>query len=398
MWGYPHVMVLVYIMGKSMDLQKINKLIEKYSEGIATESEITELNQWYRLVAYSDSEFPEDEELVREEMIKALNQKIGIVKTRKLPFRWLVAASIIVFLGISGLLVLRIIDSEKRDENQNIVNIAPGKNKAILTLANGKKVSLSDMENGQIPSQDGITITKAGNGQLIYKVENQDGPNQDVHHGAKEMFNTVQTPKGGQYQVLLPDGSRVWLNAFSSLKFPVYFNPGSERVVKLSGEAYFEVSHREKQPFKVVMARQTVEVLGTHFNINGYADDTLTKTTLLQGSVRISTLTKTATLEPGEQSSIGGGFAVKQVNAEESVAWKNGYFKFDDEKLDYIMKSISRWYDVEVIFQDPDLRNETFGAVTTRFANINALLRMIEQTGNAHFAIHGRTIIVSNKK
>lgn len=382
-----------------MNLQEINDLIRKYGDGTASEAEIEALNRWYREKAHQDAEFPEDEDVVREAMLARLNQETKPAKTKPI-YRWVAAASAVLILGVAGMFVTRMLTTDRGNflHQNSQSNILPGGNKAILTLANGSKISLTDAGNGQIANQNGIKVTKAANGQLVYTItgrENLPGASSADNLNA---FNTIETPKGGQYQVVLPDGSRVWLNAYSSLKFPVSFANRNERRVELAGEAYFEVSHNKELPFRVVTNRQTVEVLGTHFDVNAYADDATTKTTLLQGRVRVTAANRSAILNPGEQAKLSNTLDVSEVNTEEAVAWKNGYFNFDDEKLENIMRSVSRWYNVDVVFADQSLRNETFGAVTTRFASINTLLKMIEQTGDARFNIQGNTITVSKKK
>lgn len=381
-----------------MDQEHIYSLIKKYKDGTASASERGQLLQWYRENAYQDAEFPDDEEAVGEAMLARLNRETKPAKTKPGYFRWVAAASIVLILGFAGLSVIKIITHGDRAEQLVKTEIHPGGNKAILTLANGSKISLTDAGNGQIANQNGIKVTKAANGQLVYTItdrENLPGASSSTDLDAS---NTIETPKGGQYQVVLPDGSKVWLNAYSSLKFPVSFVNRNERRVELSGEAYFEVTHNKELPFRVVTNRQTVEVLGTHFNVNAYADDATTKTTLLQGMVRVTAANRSAILNPGQQAKLNNSLDVSEVNTEEAVAWKNGYFNFDDEKLENIMRSVSRWYNVDVVFADQSLRNETFGAVTTRFASINTLLKMIEQTGDARFSIQGSTITISKKK
>ena len=168
--------------------------------------------------------------------------------------------------------------------------------------------------------------------------------------------------------------------------------------MELTGEAYFEVVHNQSLPFRVVTEREVVEDIGTHFDVNAYNDEGSTKTTLLEGLVRITAGDKTTLLNPGQEASLAKGIEVTEVNTEEVIAWKMGYFNFDDEKLGNIMKNVSRWYDVDVDFQDEGIKNETFGAVTTRFANISTLLRMMEQTGDVKFNINGNTIKISRKK
>lgn len=385
-----------------MDQERIYILIKKYRDNTATAAERDELLKWYRENAYQDAEFPESEEAVGEAMLARLNRETKPVKTKPI-FRWVAAASAVLILGLAGLFITRMLTTDRETFPRRVAqsNIHPGGNKAILTLANGKKISLTDANNGQIANQNGIKVTKAANGQLVYTIidRSESLPGATGSNQINTLdFNTIETPKGGQYQVVLPDGSKVWLNAYTSLKFPVSFNNQKERRVELSGEAYFEVTHNKELPFRVVTNRQTVEVLGTHFNVNAYADDAITKTTLLQGSVRVTAASSKVTLVPGQQAKLTNTLDVSEANTTEAIAWKNGYFNFDDEKLENIMRSVSRWYNVDVVFEDQSLKKETFGAVTTRFANITTLLKMMEQTGDARFSIQGSTITVSKRK
>jgi ferric-dicitrate binding protein FerR (iron transport regulator) len=382
-----------------LDQERIYILIKKYRDNTATAAEREELLNWYRENAYQDAEFPESEEMTGEAMLARLNRETKPAKTKRI-FRWVAAASAVLILGVTGLFITRMLTTDQEDFPRRVAqsNIHPGGNKAILTLASGKKISLTDAGNGQIANQNGIKVTKAANGQLVYTITGRENLPGASSSNDLDAFNTIETPKGGQYQVVLPDGSKVWLNAYTSLKFPVSFNNQKERRVELSGEAYFEVAHNKDLPFRVVTARQTVEVLGTHFDVNAYSDDAVTKTTLLQGLVRITAASRSAILNPGQQAKLTGTLDVSEVNTAEAIAWKNGYFNFDDEKLENIMRSVSRWYNVDVVFEDQSLKKETFGAVTTRFANITTLLKMMEQTGDARFSIQGTTITVSKKK
>jgi len=378
-----------------LNQQHIYTLIQKYRDNTATAAEKDELLQWYRQTAYQDADFPEMEDSVGESMLARLNGEIKPAKTSAPYVRWLAAASVILLLGVTGLLISRAIWPAENTANTTAFNnILPGSNKAILTLANGTRISLSDAVNGTISNQHGIQITKAANGQLIYTIK----ATTEAGSEALTAFNTIETPRGGQYQIVLPDGSKVWLNASSSLKFPVNFSLHKERRVALAGEAYFEVAHNADKPFRVATDKQLVEVLGTHFNINAYTDEPGTKTSLLQGKVKITAGTQVATLAPGQQASLTNNITVTEANTSDAIAWKNGYFNFDDEKLESIMRSVSRWYDVDVVFEDESLKSETFGAVTTRFSNIAQLLKIMEQTGDASFGIDGKTIRISRKK
>ena len=389
-----------------MDQHTIYKLIEKYRDNTASEAEKQALLDWYRQIAHQDAGFPEDEETVGEFMLARLNREINPGGKKVLHIkRWLIAASVLVFLG-AGLLY--VITTRRESQKNNIAavhknDILPGGNKAILTLADGSKISLTDVGKGKIASENGIEINKAANGQLVYVIKNLTGSKSSVGSDGTEntksitAYNTITTPKGGQYQVILPDGSKVWLNSISSLKFPVSFSSLNERRVELTGEAYFEVAHNKSLPFRVVTDKQVVEVLGTHFDINAYPDELHTRTTLLQGSVKVTDGKNAAILKPGQQAELAGNINVSEANIDEVVAWKNGYFRFEDKKLEDIMRIISRWYDIKVVFLDESIKNETYGALSTRFDNISALLNIMEQTGDAKFSIEGSTVRISKK-
>ncbi|SMC45526.1 FecR family protein [Pedobacter africanus] len=265
-------------------------------------------------------------------------------------------------------------------------NIKPGKNQATITFANGKVVKLSDQKSGVVIGEE-----------LKYNdhtpVEATAGGSAD--DSAEEA--TITTPRGGTYQVTLADGTKVWLNAASSLTYSPVLNKEGIRRVKLEGEAYFEVAKDKDRPFIVDSKGQEVKVLGTHFNISSYADESAVKTTLLEGSVLVrSNLHKDEiVLKPSEQASLTGsaGIAVRQVDVNEAVAWKTGDFRFKDQLITDIMKQIARWYDVEVAYEG-DLSAVRLDAFISRNRNISQLLMKMEQTNEVHFRIEGRRIIV----
>ncbi|KAA8486688.1 FecR family protein [Arcticibacter tournemirensis] len=273
--------------------------------------------------------------------------------------------------------------------------IGPGGNKAFLTLANGRKISLTDAANGAIAQQAGIVITKAGDGRLIYSVA-------DAEPSLKEVaYNTIETPRGGQYEVRLPDGSTAWLNAASSLKYPLNFEGAGERRVELKGEGYFEVAKDKDRPFIVKTGYQEVIVLGTHFNIKAYSDEQNTSTTLLEGSVMVSETGsgRSKLLRPGQQSDIfsnNSEIHVSNVNPSEVIAWKSGYFIFDNQDIASIMRVISRWYDVDVAYNGYN-KEERFGGTFSRSANLSEILENLESLGKIDLKIKGRRVIISNK-
>lgn len=268
-------------------------------------------------------------------------------------------------------------------------DVNPGGNKAVLTLADGSEISLTDAGNGELASQSGITITKTRDGELVYEVGKRNAAN-------SKQYNTISTPAGGQYQINLPDGSKVWLNAMSSLKYPTLFD-GTERKVTLSGEAYFEIAKDASRPFMVSSNRaghaQEVTVLGTHFNIDSYADEAATKTTLLEGSVKVATGTASKILKPGQQSAVSDHIHVTEVDVNQVLDWKNGNFYFYDENIRTVMRKLARWYDVDVVYQGK-VPNYGFDAEISRTKKLSEILKGFETTGQIHFKIEGRRVTV----
>lgn len=276
--------------------------------------------------------------------------------------------------------------------------ITPGGNKAVLTLDNGTVINLEDAENGELAIEAGTTVTKTKNGQLVYN--NKQAKSAAGTATANAHINTLTTPRGGQYQVNLPDGTKVWLNAASSLKFPSTFSGLTQRKVELSGEAYFEVAKDntpQKLAFIVVSGKQEVEVLGTHFNINAYADEADIKTTLLEGSVKVSQAGRShnVILKPGEEALLtADSFVVQQADLEKNIDWKSNKFIFKNESLEGIMRKISRWYDVEVEYAGSVPKQETFSGTLSRFDRVEKVLHRLEMTGEVSFKIKGRRITV----
>jgi len=386
-----------------LDPKTIYNLIQKYKDNTASDSEKKELLDWYRSTVYQDAQFPEDETSANKYILNRLLSETK-PKSRILIYRnWGIAAAsvIIAAFGISKFLINPEAKNTKQKQALNRQHdILPGGNKAILTLANGTKISLTDVKNGAIVSQRNMRIVKLANGQLKYSFQLMGTTGQLASKTIPEaaiQYNTIETPRGGQFQIDLPDGTHVWLNAMSSIRFPLNFSVLKERRVELAGEACFEVVHDKAHPFRVVTATQTVEDIGTLFDVNAYSDEKSTRTTLLRGAVKLTAGNNSVVLKPGQQAEAAQSIFVHGVNAEAVTAWKDGYFKFDDEKLEDIMRQMARWYNIDVVYQDESLKSETFGALTTRFANISTLLKMLEQTGDVKFRINGPTVIISKK-
>lgn len=377
-----------------MKIDFINSLIENHKNRTATEEEKVALLDWYRKTADQDGTFPEEEKLVRSFMWERLKKDIGVSQKKRVLWPKLAAvAAIVIVLGAGLLFKKGVFGGKDKVENMTVVNeIKPGGNKAILILADGSRISLTDAKNGEIANQGSIKITKTADGQLLYVIDDLASQS-----SSQIEYNTIETPRGGQYQLQLPDGSRVWLNSSSSLRFPIHFSSANERRVVLNGEAYFEVARDKLHPFRVETDNQEVEVLGTHFNINSFKDESGIRTTLLEGSVKVSSGNKSAVLTPGQQAEVGVNITIKNVKAEDAIAWRDGYFRFDDESLESIMKKLSRWYDVDVVYMDEGLKDEQFAAVAKRTSNASALLKMMEQTGNVKFEVKGSQILISRR-
>jgi ferric-dicitrate binding protein FerR (iron transport regulator) len=270
-------------------------------------------------------------------------------------------------------------------------DIMPGGNKAILTLGDNTTINLDDAKNGVVGQQGNTQVVKSKEGRLDYYTV-----------GAKASaitYNLLTTPRGGQYQLALPDGSKVWLNAASSLRYPTAF-AGKERVVELHGEAYFEIAPNPSMPFKVAVSQQAgeapaeIEVLGTHFNVKAYADEPAVHTTLLEGSVRVRKGRNIVPLQPGQQASWNSARDVRVVPAdvEEAVAWKNGLFKFNEATIEDVMRQLSRWYDVEVVYTN-GIPGDLFRGEIYRNVNVSKVLKVLEASG-VQFKVEGKKILV----
>lgn len=271
--------------------------------------------------------------------------------------------------------------------------IAPGGNRAILTLSDGRVVDLNpenDMviiDAAQLKYSDGTEIATIDEGSAISE------------------FNTIATPKGGQYTIVLPDGSKVWLNAESSLTFPASSFMKKERRLELKGEAYFEVARDEKVPFVVTSKGQEVKVLGTHFNVNAYSDEGVIKTTLLEGSVRVSTGLNSSNatsqlLIPNQQSAVSIGSNSIKVNTIDpllEIAWKNGLFDFQDKSLEQVMRELARWYDLEIIYEGDVPHMEFFGKIR-RNNNLAEVLHILESAELSFKVEDGRKLIITAPK
>jgi transmembrane sensor len=386
---------------KHQHKQHFLEILQKYRQEKASPEEIKFLEAYYDVFDSNDAlvnqENEADYNYLRENIKSAVDRKIsgpnGAIKKLNWFLYSAAAAAVLILLSLS---VYFFSDKKAKDMTAQIdQQIQPGSNKAVLTLANGQKITLNDAAPGEIAKQSGISITKTADGQIVYTIL---AGNTDTQDG-EILKNTISTPKGGQYKVILPDGTQVLLNAATSLVYPTSFN-GIERLVELNGEAYFEVAKNKDKPFKVRSGIQTVEVLGTHFNVNAYDDEDAIRTTLIEGSVKISREGSSGVIIPGQQAIVtrlpGGTVTKRNVNVEKEIAWRNGTFSFENDDIKSVMRSISRWYDVDVNYKgnvdDLDFTGEIF-----RTAKLSEVINILE-LNNVHVETQGRTLTLSYLK
>lgn len=377
-----------------MEESKLKELLERYRAGESTPEDKAFLESWYLSHNQTSPFLMKDQERAEDvDLVWALIQPAQ-ASSKKINLWYYAAAAavVLIFFSIGSYFLIK--DRNRVSTNAIVKNdAAPGINRATLTLADGKKLILGDAISGQLARQAGVIITKTSKGELIYTVRKV-----NIKAQAPTQFNELQTVRGEQYQVVLPDGSHVWLNAASSLRYPVVFN-GKERLVELKGEAYFEVAHNKLSPFKVKTQQQEVEVLGTHFNVNAYADEKVTATTLMEGSVKVTSTAdhKNTIIKPGQQSRVNNlEVQVREVDTDEAIAWKNGYFLFNNENLESIMRKISRWYNVDVEYKNEAVRSMVFGGTVSKYKNVSQVIKSLELTNAVHFTIEKNKIIVSN--
>lgn len=367
-----------------MEDNKYKILVQKYLQGTASAEERELIESWY--LKESSAEVGEtgnpDYELVKKQIWNNIREARSIpeVGTVKLWPRIAVTAAAVIAL-VFGVWLYNSSHHYDSETSSAQADIAPGGNRATLTSSTGETITLSN-------AQTGIAIKEA---TLAYNDGTKINPSK-LGMTKKASTITATTPRGGTYQIILPDGSKVWLNAASSIKFPSSFGKLPIRSVELSGEAYFEVAKDKQHPFVVKSRGQEIEVLGTHFNVNAYTDEGSVETTLLEGSVKVN---NAVVLKPNQQAVLkDGNIQVLPVDPNIAVSWKEGQFAYQDTRLDDLMRQIARWYDVEVVYQNEALKAETFKGSVSRYSNVSRILKTLEFTGVVKFKTEGRRIIV----
>lgn len=391
-------------------MQDLQQAIENYLAGKASLEEQQLVNNWYYSFDDEIIEIPGDDYALREKIRERIHGRLQqtLRNNTQQPGRTAsfyisrIAAAILLLVGLAGGTWFFIHSGKHAgapvvsQNNSNTVNIVPGGNRAVLMLANGDSILLDNAGNGMLSQQGNTRIIKLNNGLLAYKA----GATAD----AAVSYNTIRTPRGGQYQITLPDGTEVWLNAASSLRFPTAFT-GNSREVSLSGEGYFEVKpftgqQGKKVPFLVHVQSgkedMKVRVLGTKFNIMAYEDEATISTALLEGSVAASSGANSVMIKPGERANLAhgqNGFKVGTADFKEILAWKNGEFRFREAGIKDIMRQLCRWYDVEVEYRDAT-DNVKLSGLIPKTEDISLLLDALQATGKVHFEVKNRKIIV----
>jgi len=368
--------------------RKSDELFKKYLNHTCTPEERAIVESWYNSEAgAADSK---DDNVDYQELEREIRTSIrkSVQPAKRINLRLIAAAAACILICVLFYYYPVSKNEGRKSEVADATQLPAGSNKAELILEDGSVVTLSDGKEGLLTRQNGAVVNKLGSGRLRYEASSA------VPAGIVT-FNTLRTPRGGQYQIDLPDGSRAWLNAASSLRFPTMFD-GAERLVEITGEVYFEVAVNKRKPFKVKTRNQTVEVLGTHFNVHAYPEESFVTTTLIEGSVKVWTEQHSVLIKPGEQAMVSGNsqeIKISKADSEEAVAWKQGYFQFNNEDVKSIMRKLSRWYDIEVLYSK-DFVNQQFSGSVSRFEDAAKVLKMLEFTGTVHFEIEGRRVTV----
>ncbi|MET7000693.1 FecR family protein [Chitinophaga defluvii] len=365
-----------------MTTQELKDLLERFEQGTCSEEEKQRVQRWYledaEEVDYSTlADFPEASQRI---MNRLSRKRSGYsIKT------WAIAAAVLALLSVSSAAYYYLLIRRPMQMNES-AQILPGGNKAILTLSNGTAIRLDDLVAGSMRQEGEMTIEKTQDGTIRYS--RKSGAANELTNA----LNTITTPRGGQYQVVLPDGTKVWLNAATKLTYPVSFTGRGTREVVLGGEAYFEVAKDKMHPFIVKSTDQIITVTGTHFHVSCYLNEPQI-TTLAEGSVQVFQpgTKKTQKLKPGQQTILSkDGIRVNEVNPEDFIAWKDGSFVFDQTPIRQVLQQISRWYDVDVDYSN--LPDEYFDGDFPRSVKLPELLQKIQETSNIKIVIEGRRI------
>jgi len=392
--------------GINISKDNIIDLIKEYQQRNISEDGIQKLKEWLSEDKANSEEFAKYLALLKESealgnlnkikqedawmnISKSLSKLEKKVKVRRLN-AWLpYVAAVVVLFVVSYFMIEQVRNDYDFGKDYNFAEVSSiGSKKAVLILERGRKVNLEESTDSVFKETDGTLILKNAASELVY--------NNASSAKSKEIYNQIKIPRGGEYSLVLADGTKVWLNSESSLRYPVQF-VGNMRKVELTGEAYFEVTHNLNKPFIIQSHDTEIKVLGTSFNVSSYDDDEYIATTLVEGSVEVSCLGNKELLKPGFQARVkrgGNRFKVEKVNADLYTSWKDGVFRFNNQSLEEICYQLSRWYNVEFFFTDHKYRELRFTGAAKKNKSLDFALGMIEKMADVHFAIKDDKIIV----
>jgi ferric-dicitrate binding protein FerR (iron transport regulator) len=376
-----------------MKQKSINKLVDRYLSGAASEAEsklvdtfLDELNDGTVMKLSPDEELAK-ETLLLKRIRSGMKERRGLLVSMSRGWKVGIAAAMIVIVATVWFLISQQSKPTQTDKAIAVKDIsAPSVSRAMITLADGTKVYLDSAESGQLAVQGNIKLVKLSDGQIAYQSSNGEI--------VKELkYNTLSNPRGSKViDMKLSDGSHVWLNSGSSITYPVAF-VGNDRRVTIEGEAYFEVAHDAAKPFMVSKGETSVQVLGTHFNVNAYSDEEEIKVTLLEGSVKVSNKSNQVRIKPGEQAKVGSDInVIKDVDVDAAVAWQRGMFEFNNAELTTILRQVSRWYDVDIVYEKQPKLGPLGGGIS-RSLPLSEVLKLLEANG-AKFNLDGKTLKV----
>ncbi|MES2827909.1 MAG: FecR domain-containing protein [Bacteroidota bacterium] len=363
--------------------KELQNIVSRIDEGIASDDDLMIYNSWCNSNQNVALDFSLTD--IKSKMLNNINFQID-QKKNLLRIWTKVSAAAVLLVCISVGLHFYSNQNQPVEVVSNMIK--PGGNGAILTLANGSQVALTKAKNGQVATQGQMLVNKLEDGKIVYQESSETSGSV-----IEPAINTLSTPRGNKFKLILPDGTLAWLNAASSITFPTVFR-GKERHVSIIGEVYFEVAHNAAVPFRVTSGELNIEVLGTHFNVSAYADEPFAKTTLLEGSVKIVSGKSKAIIKPGEQAVTGRqGLRIIPTDVHQETAWLNGNFQFENNDITSVMRQLSRWYDVRVIYES-NVPNVHYTGIVPQRAEIVEVLNMLTKTGNTRFKVDKKEITV----
>lgn len=383
-----------------MKHEEVSALLKKYEERTCNAEEEKLLELWFAEKAKNEKwgwKNKEEQELVKRLMYQHINRVLFVPTKwyrRERFLRSVAAAAVLLLCGAATWIYLqRVADTDPYEQLYATEAVDPGTNAALLTLGDGSIIRLDEANHGLLSNKNGVMIKKLENGELVYEVDKSI----PLDKNGQIRQNTISIPRGGKYQLTLPDGSKVWLNSGSTLVYPAIFVE-NKRTVTLTGEAYFEVAHNSEQPFIVQALDNEIEVTGTHFNISAYRDEHQVKTTLVEGGVVVSKRNTRMVLSPGQQ-------AISKLESDEiqrfnvdpyyALGWLNGYFVFEDQDIRTIMNDIARWYNVDIQYQGEMSHFKKIGGTYLRSKGIDELLNHLEALSGVRFKLTERRVTVT---